>query len=256
MRIAISIPCHEHYEVVCSQIENIRKYVKDPLIVLHLAAGMEDLRHLDDRFSDVVVNPLRQPTAAWGSLTQVHFSNLRCLQRRKHRFQYIALMASNELFVRRGVETYIEPFYAGAYNHIVSTDTNWREGQRALADPRFQRMLETLKIPVVCGSQWEGSFYRADLFAMMCEHYEDYYAYECLDYVQDEVFYPTLAHFVTPGIGAPYCLSSAGKDRRRPNLTLQQVQEVRDGLHPGMYTVKRVPRNLDDPVRKAIGGFA
>ena len=77
MRVLVSIPGHEEPQVVCQQVENIVRFLADPLIVLHVSRGF----HIDPASlatsPRVLINPQRYDTGwATGICAQAHFSNL------------------------------------------------------------------------------------------------------------------------------------------------------------------------------------
>lgn len=58
MKILFNVPVHENMDVVVNTVENIKKYVAEPIIVFHVNPVFKDFdKSRLDSYTDVYVNP-------------------------------------------------------------------------------------------------------------------------------------------------------------------------------------------------------
>lgn len=166
MKVLVSLPVHEQAEVVVHQLENLQRFLADPVVVLHVSADFDQDPEALRVAPWVHVNPRRISTG-WGSgvLAEVHCSS----------FEYalanldfdVALMASsNELFVRRGVEAWMDEFDVGMRTAPVRR-WSWQDACRCDRDLEDFCRQSGLETPYV--GQVEGSFMRREVLAQVLE---------------------------------------------------------------------------------------
>lgn len=320
MRIVVSIPVHEKPDVINDLIENIKTYIEHPIIVLHISAGFyknynENEIHLD---SDTYINPMHLQTT-WGNIFQTHVSNFQFIKNLVD-FDYFLMQASNDMFVKKGIEKYIEQFDAGVDCRILwQHDSKWWPCSCAYEDATLQKIMRYIGVTRILGSQVEGSFYRKAIFEYVANTIDSLITQEdCRKfnlYGREEIYYPTIASKIMDygRCGYPTTFSEVhrfdrwiweirtimekfykfglkmfisqnllnrmeGKvnqwlfDTRWYKLTKRDINaiicddqkylmkneslndypgywEINDGHY---YSVKRVPRNYDDPIRVYI----
>ena len=172
--LLFSLPVHEKPQVVVNQIDNFRKYNPGCEIILHISMGMpegdfKELSNWSNEIDFVHINPLRLRTGwADGTLFKAHMENLRRALFLEIPFSHVCFHASNDLFVKTGLESWIQGFEAGfdpinkgknnpVYQQIAHFKKDW--GSRKLA--RKHGLKEVL------GSQIEGTFYSRELVRNM-----------------------------------------------------------------------------------------
>lgn len=298
MKIAISVPVHENIEVVFDQIDNIRHFVPNSIIVIHVSKqfagwkgyGISDL----ERFDNVTVNPIRMGTSlAAGVQCDIHLSNFQHV-REAENIDYFNLHSSNEMFVTHGMEEYVRGFDAGFEKTKVRENKGWPPHirQRALMDRVLLDMMNKQGIDQMLDSQIEGSFYKSDVFDRVFEIISDARRNEfginrimgistlqriphlisVLQkannrmrpdrslYQREEVYFPTVASKFSNKVGYPYCYINW---RRNLLLSTDEIDacisgemsrstEVEKASERRFFTVKRVPRAMDDPIRTYI----
>lgn len=304
MNLGISIPVHEQMEVVCDQIRNINYFVQNPKIVLHISRQFKDFNEnmIIDEFDNVHINPVRFFTSLYTPvLSLIHVSNYLFLNEVED-IDYFSLNSSNELFIKRNVEKYIQKFDAGVSQIIVSLNTEWIHGKQALKDKKLTEMRIKYNIHNIYGSQIEGSFYTRKIFLEIAEiiknefdykhgvhelllfdfpilkKYISYSSRAILNkfshkiYSTEEVYFPTLASNKVKRIGHPYCylnwknnlaltikeikliklnkISLSVEKGKESNLFLSLSAEK--GKESNFFSVKRVPRIMDDEIRRYI----
>ncbi len=262
MRLAISIPVHEQPDVVHDQIRNIRRFVPDALVVLHVSRtfsyrGAEDVSKMQALadLEGVHVNPLQLPTA-WGDIAYLHVANFKYLAG-VETFDLFAIHASNDAFVQGGLADLAAPWYAGVKAMVLSDA--WVHTRAARADQPLARMLAHLGRDEVVCAQAEGTFYRADLFREMVALIDAFYDYQAINapLCREEVYFPTLALQMLDLAGGsetvlPHTYVYSGVVHAA-ELGPAQVDAIRSGaLRDGelpYFAIKPVRREIDNPLR-------
>lgn len=299
MKIAISVPVHENMEVVFDQIANIRYFVPESIIVIHVSRqftgwngyGISDLKRLDN----VEINPTRMNTSLLaGVQCDLHLSNFRYIDSIEN-IDYFNLHSSNELFISHGVKDYVLGYDAGFFDTKLSRTSAWKYSNQALNDRILLDIMRKHGIDTVLLSQIEGSFYKSKTFRGLSDilHAEGGRAlvvnsllgsptlqkiprltrnirrvYNRLTpkaplYPREEVYFPTIASRLELRKGYPYCYSNWGNNLRLSieeidacvNKDVSRLTDVEKSSGRRFFTVKRVPRTMDDPIRVYIRGL-
>lgn len=197
MKIAISIPVHEKIEVIRDQIENIQKFIKYPVIVLHVSAAFGEIKKLKKElsvYSDVYINPERLKTG-WADIIHTHLSNFRFLSAQTE-FDYFMMHSSNDMYVRKNIERYLCNYEAGfQIRKITSSNRHWWPGYAALRDPALKALMAGCGQTMVVASQVEGSFYSYELMKQIVQLIDRYYKRTEQEetYTREEVYFSTIA---------------------------------------------------------------
>ena len=201
MKIVVSIPVHEQSEVVLNQVNNIKKYVSDVVIVLH--TSMDFCEEFDEffnehkkEFDDVFVNPTHI-YVEWGdgALMDVHVSNFNYISSFMD-FDYYILHASNDMYVKRGLEEYISKYDAGFQRHIIKEPSQWWPGNKAIKDGQLYYMMDEVGSESLVASQVEGSFYKKNIFQDIVDVIgkSEFLRDKGLKYTREEIVFPTIAN--------------------------------------------------------------
>ena len=197
MKIAISIPVHEKIDVIRDQIENIQKFIKCPVIVLHVSASFGELEKLEKELSayqNVYINPEHLKTG-WADIIHTHLSNFRFLSAQTE-FDYFVMHSSNDMYVRKDMESYIGRYEAGFnIRKVTCSNRHWWPGYAALRDPALKALMAACGQTMVIASQIEGSFYSYDLMKKIADLIGCYYEREEGEekYTREEVYFSTVA---------------------------------------------------------------
>lgn len=170
-------------------------------------------------------------------------------------FDVFCLDASNSLLVRRGLRRYIAAG-DGVYGEPVMPPWPWVEAVRA--DP-----VAALYPEAVVRSHHEGTFFRRETFEVLAgavRAYEDHLQSlgigdEGLSpFPREEILLPTAYAALDPPrlAQSPYIWLPWERDLAWSPAEVAEVLAT-GVLLPGKFGIKRVPRDIDDPVRVAVG---
>ncbi|MBC7979060.1 MAG: hypothetical protein H7Y36_00685 [Armatimonadetes bacterium] len=293
--ILISLLVHEKPEVVLDQIANFKKYAPEALIVIHPARQFvesSDILETLKGIEGVWLNPKPFYTG-FGLVLKCHVSNFLFAREAGIPFTHFCLHASNDMLVRPGMEDYVRRHDFGFFQHDLSSDSVlfsfWiPDFQKDHAYRKIMRDIGAL--PTNLASQVEGTFYpneAFDSFAHLvkrhawCEFpwlpgyvqgsnlplvnflnklgqtrerrkYMGKYAYPREEFYQAN-FFSTICR--SPA--APYCFMNWEAELK---VTAKDIGDIRDGIIPmgqydALFAVKRINRDLNDPMRKLIGSL-
>jgi len=106
MKILFSIPIHENMDVVINIVDNIKKFVKDPIIIFHANPIFKDFdASRFDIYSNVYVNSNRFEFTKYHSLLPILMTNY--YETSHLEYDYHCFFYSNEMFIKPGIEDYI-----------------------------------------------------------------------------------------------------------------------------------------------------
>lgn len=263
-KILFSIPVHEKLEVVLDQLINIRTLNPDSCVVLHLspvfdyvhsALPLDEFKRITKTIGGVIINPVSVRTGFF-DIIQAHIANfnyaLTVLD-----FEYIALLASNEMFVKPGLYDYIKNYDAGVDYCVIPTTTKARIGKCAFEDPELRGMLDELKTDEICRSQIEGSFYRKDVFKEMCEIINRHFDYRHLTkedlYAREEVYFSAVFWGLykdnnTISVSVKGMFTFVPWNRFSLFVNLSEAKKLSEN-DSNLFCIKRVDRTINDPIR-------
>ncbi len=261
---------HEKPDVVIDQIKNIRYYVPNAKIVLHLHVNFAwcGSNVNFNSFDNVIVNPVSVPTF-WGNLHHAHHVNFH-FAKSQFEFTHFLLHSSSDLFTRIGVEDFISSEDAGV--SMVPPQPTWGAPHFAEGDPVFQGIMRDAGAQELWCSQVEGTFYRKDLFEEMVAIIERHFDYRStLPYVHEEIYYPTIINGLGVKHGDPYLLreDKKGLPMFRPELIdqihagqiedyhvsrwkLGRLVETKVWSGKNIYALRPVPRDVSHPIRQRV----
>ncbi|ADL32892.1 hypothetical protein bpr_I0142 [Butyrivibrio proteoclasticus B316] len=259
MKVAISIPVHEKPDVVIDQINNIKKYVPDAVLVIHVSSELKEYADLE-RFianeNSVYMNP-EHLMCGWGKIIDAHISNYKYL-RSITDFDYIMFHASNDMYIRKGVEKYISQFDAGFHVHKVFKISRWWPSVCALEDPVVAEILHLIDEDSIVATQVESSFYSRVLFDEIVETIENARAltaqntrlnYE-KNYTREEVYFSTIANHLMLERGLHRGFPTTYSEVHDFDRALWKKQHVTWGIYHRLGLNKLIPRASYDKFEK------
>lgn len=278
--VLFSVPVHESNDTILATIANSRRFNGlQHSYMLHVDANWQGFDPSITSLHNVYVNPQRWPTQHAHSQIATHMTNFIAAIDLGLDFQYIAILHTSEMFVRRGMHDHI----VGTDHALWFTPDTQPHGMQAWPPMDFAQQLSLFKdlFPAndrqgYLGNILEGSWWSRELFAEMLSwtlrHYD--LGQLQLPWAAEECFFPTLAWHLSGQGGNhrhPYCAfhhadhflpDTALVDgiRAGQDVTFWQphnfVYDYRPFPSQGLFSVKRLPRDLADPVRQYIACLA
>lgn len=196
IKIVISIPVHEKPDVIIDQIQNIKKYFVNAVIVLHISRSFFRNYSADSLYglSDVYINPQNLETA-WGNIIMTHVSNFEYISGLID-FDYFLMHSSNDMYVRYGVENYISKYDAGfCRREVLQKYSMWWPGEAAWNDRQLRNIMQKIGQTRIFATQIEGSFYTKKLAQKIMKIIKENYMPSRNDtpYTREEVYFSTIA---------------------------------------------------------------
>lgn len=211
-----------------------------------------------ERFADQVFINSESVRTGWFDIIQAHLANFKYISSLID-FEYFSLIASNELFIRKGLYDKIKFFDCGLGGvKFYGADSTKRGAKLANKDKALLSILEDLGGDTIYWSQIEGTYYKKSIFQQMVKIIEKRFYYEEIDelYEREEIYFPTVLRNLSKT--QPINISEGGVYTfvpwGRATLTTH-LSEVKSFLaEPSCcyYSVKRVGRTLNDFVRMYI----
>ncbi|MBN8133421.1 hypothetical protein [Vibrio vulnificus] len=284
--ILFSVAVHEDVEIVYDIISNISAMEPNSIVVFHCSAFMSEVPNLDN-FPNAYINNMSSYTGYMdGSLLYVHLSNFRYAVDLGLKFDYFAPFGSNQMLVKSGLYEYISGAESNLSDKLNEQDIQVRS---ALLDSALMDI--SLRSAIKKGAP-EGTFYSFDLIRTMYRtlsekkwfQFDSKYIYGTnlgykirklicgwkslmrrvfgdglsihlipksiirWTYATEEVYFPTCCFRENKRVLPKYCYIAW----KNENLlaSVDDIKNARASRH--YYAVKRVERDILDPVRKYI----
>jgi hypothetical protein len=276
MTILFSIPVHEHNDVVRNTIANAKKYNPDSAFVLHVSAGFRDFDPAIADIDNVFINPTRFATVHGHSQVPVHITNYIHAYNCGINFDYLTMMHTSEMFIKSGMHNYIKQFdYSLWFDRKSQPRVGaWPPWVVSFRDKIFKDLFDPYDPSYYLGNMIEGNFFKKELFHKIVEWtVNNYNVMDMLwTYVTEEIYFPTLANFFggNKQFGHPYCCfhhkthyvdNTQDVDDIRANklVTFWQPNNFVYNKIPfpslHLYSIKRINRELNDPIRAYINSL-
>lgn len=255
-KVVISIPVHEESLVVADHLRNIRKFVPNSSVILHVSADgpngfKEDILKLSNgEFKDFAyVNDTYYHTYAANEagnvtgLSTVHASNFRYIYSVISDFDVFALETSNDMFVRKGVENLWNNNDCGCGVRKNPLTSYRNIGEKELID-RLSKLINLKTIEI---HAQEGTFYPKEVFKEISKTILNklggFIAHE-------ELVIHTLAFNLFPELYNSNCDEGYIFHNSNHYATINEdIVKIKNGILNNKYAVKRVPRRINDPCR-------
>jgi hypothetical protein len=277
MTILFSVPVHESNEIIRDTLANARKYNPGCIFVLHVSGGFKDFDFSIGNDPDVLINPTRFHTIhSRTSHVPLHFTNYKCAVDNNMQFDQVCILHTSEMFIKYGMEDYIKQFeYSLWFNQDNQPRVNiWPPFTISYNNKVFKDLFDPNDIHNYLGNVIEGHWWSRDIFEKMYQWTASHYnIMEMLwPYASEEVFFATLGHHLsdTKHFGTPY---NAFHHKTHYVDNIPDVDDIRANKmvtiwnnnnfvynkipisSKNLYSIKRISRDLNDPIRKYINGL-
>lgn len=267
----LSLLVHEAPDVIEQQIQNALNYLPNSHIVIHfgLEAALIRANFLAqyENHPRVHINDNCLPTA-WGWILHAQLSNYYFAKQIGLDFDFYLMDSSNSLFYRHGLEDYLNNTTANyclnpVELHSPAMREHWVKLHAFGNDPCFISLVNELRCaaPVYC--RHEGTAFRAPLLDEMVKiiskHYEP--TLNEIFYPREEVYWATVASHLSKEMADIFAITAEVTPNlidhlRSENLAglreFEPWKNSREEYFKSKFSVKPVPRRLDDPLRKHI----
>lgn len=257
--ILFLIPSNDDMEFIKILVNNILKFNNNCVVAIHLNINKpyKNLNIKDVYFTKTRINSLFLKCLTPLMILNQEFNNLK--------YKYVCLLASNSFFFKDNLYDYIKDYDYGCYNQFVKKD-NFND--------KFEdcyNFAKSLKANITYSGQFEGSFYKKELFNLISDKLIQFCPIDKMNYLQDtteECFLPTAANILLKDYkrANPICfikIRYGGFDNRDDinynyeevvnlikNLKQRKIKKIKYALKEeqenNFYTYKRVSRNLND----------
>lgn len=258
LNIIFSIPIHQRLEVVLDQICNIQHFNPNCGIVFHLSQGFDyktSLVSKDEfieqtkRLGNVFINPESVRTG-FADIIQAHMSNFEYASKICD-FQYFAICASNESFIREGLYDKIRLYDCGYRLNKLEKSSDWKYGEKLFHDSDLLNYLKSNGYNIIDVTTPEGQYFKKDMMAEVVETIKGFYDYRNMKeaYPREEVYFSTIARNVFPKakVGSIFTYS-AYHYKFLWDVTRVEISNLVN-KETDIFSVKRVDRQLNDNIR-------
>jgi len=278
MTILFSTPVHENNDNIRDTLANARKYNPNCVFVLHVSANFKDFDYSIGNTPDVLINPIQFATVhSQTSHVPLHFTNYKHAVDNNIDFDYVCVLHTSEMFIKPGMEDYIKNY---AYSLWFDQDTQprvsiWPPFQVSYTNRIFQDLFDGSDPRNYVGNLIEGHWWKRELFEKMYQWTAAHYDIMQMlwPYACEEVYFATLGHHLAKGqpFGHPYCCFHHKNHYVDNTQDVDDVRANKDVVFwqpnnwvynkvpfPGrhLYSIKRINRDLDDPIRKYINSLS
>lgn len=276
MVLLFSLPVHEQQDIVENQIENILKHNPGANIMIHVNPSFTSFKKDRINYPNVFINS-KQFNYCWGNgLLWIHVQNYIEAIKMNIEFDHVALISSNEMFIRGGLLEYVNKHKNGLQTVEKSADVCWHiylnlnlEGTQGFRD--IFAHLDTTKI---YGGQAEGNFFEREIFCKIADIFINVYKGNESESLQtEEVVLQTIfmglkvENYTLPFTLQNYCNSIPYTNEFINDLLANKIvvpngEPVKGNLfspHLGknidtIFSIKRVDRNKNS-LREFINGL-
>jgi len=188
--LLFSIPVHENQDIINNQIENILKYNPGAKIILHVNSKFEEFQESKTNYPNVYINSKRLLVAG---LALVHVENFMFAKKLKLNFDYFILLASNEMFFRKGLIDHVKKYKNGVQLVPCDKDNDWHNFNKGLEnDEKMVKIMKMLNLNNFYGGQIEGSFFTKKVFEKISKIYLETFGTEPSYFETEEIVFQTI----------------------------------------------------------------
>jgi len=175
-KLLFSLPVHEKQDIINNQIENILNFNPNAKIMIHINKSFKNFNINNSKYHNVYVNSKSFNYQHSKGLLWIHINNYLEAERLNIDYKYFIIVSSNEMFIRHGLNTYINNNKNGLQIVQYSSNINWHNFKKKLdKNNSMIDMLSYLKLNTFYGGQTEGQFYQKNIFKNISDIYIKYF---------------------------------------------------------------------------------
>jgi hypothetical protein len=208
--ILFSIPIHERQDIINNQIENIMNYCPNCKIIFHINKNFKTFDKKYSEYNNVFFNSIQYNYIHSKGLIWIHINNFLEAIRLKINFKYFAIISSNEMFIKKGLNKYIEENKNGLQMIKYDENINWHNFKKGIEkNENMEKMLDELKLDTIYGGQTEGQFYQKNIFQFISTIYLKFFGYnELQSFETEEIISQTIFKSLNIKYSLPFTLQN------------------------------------------------
>ena len=263
--LLFSLPVHENQDIINNQIENILNYNPNAKIILHVNKTFKNFNPLMSKYPNVYINPKNHFYQYAKGLLFIHISNFLEANIKNIPFKYFIIISSNEMFIKKGLNIYIQQFKNGV--QLVKFDINngWHNFHKGIEkDDKIVNLLKDIGLDTIYGGQTEGQFYQKDVFKEISDIYLKHFGTnEINNFETEEIAIQTIFKSRNLPYGLPFTLQNYSNNITFTENMIENIREnsiliddhgVKTNLASphvnldctSIFSIKRVDRNFNN----------
>ena len=264
-KLLFSIPVHENQQVINNQIENILNNNPNSKIILHINQSFKNFVPNFTKYNNLFINSNRHNYIYGKGLLWIHVSNFLECMKQNIDFNYFVILSSNEMFIRKGLISYIEEVKNGV--QLVKNDINidWHNFKKNIEkEPQIHNLLNDFKMDTFYGGQTEGQFYEKNIFLEISDIYFKYFGNnEIHNFETEEIAIQTIFKNFNLNYGLPFTLQNYSNNLVFDEKLIQNIiknkiiipnNQIKGNLYSphinqdckSIYSIKRVDRTFNN----------
>jgi len=224
--ILFSIPVHEKQDIINNHIENILNYNPNSNIIIHINKSYKNFNPLLTSYKNVYINRNSFNYQYSKGLLWIHINNFLEAIRLNISFKYFVIISSNEMFIKYGLNKYINKFKNGL--QIIKYDPliKWHNFQKNIEKTNeMKSLLKDINLNTFYGGQTEGQFYEKDIFQEISNIYIKHYeSKELNSFETEEVIAQTIFKSFNINYGLPITLQNYSNNIIFSDFFIEQLR--------------------------------
>jgi hypothetical protein len=259
VKIFFNCLVYKDNKIVEDMILNIKKFVKDPVIVLHVNKCFEDFDFgRFNTFEDVYINPTRMSHGQYDTKIKALVSNNTFINDLDIKFDYELIFYPKMLFIKTGIEEYLEGVdlcmptptieKRNAMEYALNTKMDvFTDEEKSLFNNDIEKFLV------------EGMCFSSDISQKTYTLIKNTGLYEKVGHCYEEFIFPTVCKYFSqkiknyPGVISYWEFSAIelmmilNQDKQEFSSFFTDNQSVKD-----IYFIHKVEYDYDDEIREIV----
>ena len=243
--LIILICFHENEECLLDQIANIKKFNKQKVAIIISNAGESSLDVLRDVDSVFVVDRNPKTTEKFITLIPSHVQLWDYVTENNIKSKYVLLLSTNQLFINSGFFDFIQEYNAGYFDRPIRDNISyWMTGLFPIFHQSIGEQYFTKQ------SNHDGMFFKFDLFDSMMSYFSRYRGIVEQNHKEEFLYYAYINKYSDTFVDfSSYNYFCADISSNCLSFRKTSIEDVDREKKNGKFLVKRVERNINDPVR-------
>lgn len=268
--ILFSIPIHENQDIVNNQIENIMNYCPNCKIIFHINKSFKTFDKKYSNYHNVFFNPIQYNYIHSKGLIWIHINNFLEAIKMNINFKYFAIISSNEMFIKYGLNKYIEENKNGLQAVKYNKNINWHNFKKDIdKNENIIKMLKKINLDTIYGGQTEGQFYQKNIFQHISNIYLNFFGNsELQTFETEEIIAQTIFKSLNIKYSLPFTLQNYSNNIEFNNKFIQNILDnkiiipdntIKNNLYSphinhdctSIFSLKRIDRTFN-PIRNLL----